>query len=136
MADAFEAFAGSVLDTGVPDYPAMLRDDLSDLGLSVAGVGAPAAPEGLHPAGVAYVVAGSRLGLASLRRDRFWGKSGGCASRYMTDDAGLNVWRAMAGWMRGARLPASEVSAICDSAVSVFALFEDGLVRSLPEHAG
>lgn len=130
-------FAETVLGQSIPDYPAMLQADLAELGMDAARLaalptpddaarGAPAPDAGATDAGAAgtcYVVAGSRLGMTVIRREGYWGRAHGTPSRYMEDEAGHGLWKALVPWLKAQRAGTLKGQAAVSAARSAFATF-------------
>lgn len=89
----FRAFVEDDLGHACPDYPAMLQEDLAALGVDVTDLPTIAAPSDLTPSATGYVVSGSRLGLAMIRKKGYWGQAHALPSAYMEDDAGRAIWK-------------------------------------------
>jgi len=98
--DSFQNFVTDELRMDCPDYLAMLRQDLAALGVDTAQLPAVAASDGLTAQGSGYVVAGSRLGLAMIRKGGYWGRDHALPSAYMEDDTGLGIWKAAASHLK------------------------------------
>lgn len=119
----FSRFCRDTLEFACPDYPDMLRLDLLERGIDTGAL--PRldfeyrADDKLASCGIAYVMAGSRLGMALIRRAPYWGKLHGHRSRYMEDERGHAVWKAMVPLLR-AETVASQANA---AAISAFDLF-------------
>lgn len=120
IAPIFADFVTGTLAMPAPDYLAMLAADMGHR----APPAAPA-PDALDGLGAAYVVAGSRLGLAVLRKRGF-----ARPSRYMDDRAGLDVWRTLTGWMVAQPNDAAARRRAGDSARAGFAVFADALAAA------
>ncbi|HKX78488.1 MAG TPA: biliverdin-producing heme oxygenase [Novosphingobium sp.] len=116
-------FAERELAFTAPDMLSMLRQDLAELGPKAEDLPRMKAPPDLAPLGVTYVVAGSRLGLAMIRKQDYWGRGQGLASRYMEDEQGLALWRVLAVWLRTRAAPAADAARHCQSAITAFDLF-------------
>ena len=96
MAPLFTSFRGYVegeLQVACPDFPAMLRNDLAALGIDAQHLPRVDAPGALTGPATAYVVAGSRLGLAMIRKGGYWGSAHDLPSTYMEDDSGRIIWK-------------------------------------------
>jgi len=126
----FESFRRYVRDTltlPCPDYPAMLRDDLAALGdeaLTGSILPRPAAIDQTGAdAGVAYVVAGSRLGLTVIRQRGYWGAAEGFRSSYMEDTGGHAAWKALVPRLRALRPDNPEGEAARAAALASFDTF-------------
>ncbi len=124
----FQAFAESELQVACADLPAMLRLDLEELGVDLTAIPSLVPPDTPAGAAICYVLAGSRLGIASIASGAYWPKESGAASRYMQDREGLTVWRALVGWMRDRTVAAAEAENQCASAIAAFDLFRQALL--------
>lgn len=129
---AFRDFCAAELDVAAPDFPGMLRDDLAEIGLDASALPVLAAPVTLDPAEVTYVLAGSRLGIAAIRKHDYWGRSHATACRYMEDTDGLAVWRGLTAWMRGRPCVSPAPEPRGASALTAFALFREAFAASAP----
>lgn len=107
----------------VPDYPAMLREDLVELKAN----GDPVPPHNGQAAdpqpGIAYVIAGSRLGLAMIRKHGYWGRAHDLPSRYMEDLQGQAIWKELARRLDTTVLPPADADVQCQAAVAAFETF-------------
>jgi len=118
-------FAGFVDQVGLtaPDLAAMLAADLADLG----GAPGPRVPEGGmvigSSAGVAYVVLGSRLGLAHLRHQGYWGAEHAVAQRYMEDREALALWKPLVAWLGAQPAIGVDADQAVATALDCFAVF-------------
>lgn len=129
----YRAFVRDTLDMLVPDYDAMIAADLFALGIDAGTLPAPAPDEAdaaalADPAaapGIAYVLAGSRLGVTGIARQPNWGNANDLPSGYLADRAGLDVWRELAAWLKQDRGHDAAEAAVC-GAMTAFALFERG----------
>lgn len=130
LAPTVRAFAADALGVAMPDYPALLADDLDALGVPAARLPRVIVPPALEPAAVAYVVAGSRLGIAGLSRLPSWGSRHAVARAYMEDVEGLHLWRALLGWMAARPLAPAAGEALVASAEAAFAVFAEAFARS------
>lgn len=122
----FRAFVESELELACPDYPAALRADLAALGEDAAHLPRLSSPwlAGDGAAlGLAYVIAGSRLGLAMLRKRGYYGRSTGLRSHYMEDESGIAIWRALLAHMRDTELDDARIAAACAAARGTFTCF-------------
>lgn len=125
---AFRNFVGNELCLPVPDFPAMLSEDLQSNRIAKDDLPRIDAGAGLAPAAVAYVLCGSRLGLAMLRKRGYWRGYGD--SRYMEDTAGLDIWRALLTWL-GSQAPNEAArEQMSASAVRCFDVFRDAFALS------
>ncbi|MDF2638067.1 MAG: heme oxygenase protein [Novosphingobium lindaniclasticum] len=121
---AVRDFARDVLGFACPDYPAMLRSDLAELGVEIDLAAYAEGCDAAASSGTCYVVAGSRLGMTVIRRDGYWGRDNGKPSRYMEDEAGHGLWKALVPWLKSRRADAPESSAAVAAAASAFRAFE------------
>jgi heme oxygenase len=112
-------FVAQHLGQTMPDVCAMIAEDLADLGAPDVPLG-DAMPDG-GGAGAAYVLIGSRMGVAALRSRGVWSPG---SSRYMEDRSLLALWPPMLAWLRDA--PADDADALATARAS-FAAFEHGL---------
>lgn len=121
---AFDRFVSDELAIDAPDFPEMLRADLSELGIDAGSLRRLEKHPDAQGAGLAYVIAGSRLGVAAIARGGYWGKSHECASRYMTDTKGLAIWRALVPFLQNGTYSPTRTRHACDAALAGFATFE------------
>jgi heme oxygenase len=105
----------------------MLRLDLEELGTDPAALPTLDVPTDPASAAICYVVAGSRLGVASMGTGEYWPKGRGTATRYMQDRDGLATWRALIGWMRDRTASKTQADRQCASAIAAFDLFRQAL---------
>ncbi|TYC86402.1 biliverdin-producing heme oxygenase [Novosphingobium sp. BW1] len=128
LSTPFRRFVEEELDVPCPDFPAMLAADLTERGLAMEALLSPEPDPAVHApcggAGVAYVIAGSRLGNAVIRAEGYHGRDTGLPSRYMEDDTGHAVWKALSTWARARSFGQSEARAIEAAALATFAHFE------------
>ena len=108
-------FAARELDTPVPDYAALPRI-------------APPAAE--CPVAVSYVLAGSRMGIAMIRRQPTWAGETGRSGRYLADPSGPDLFRALRDWMDGPAGDEVDRDAAARAACGAFAVFADAFVLS------
>lgn len=124
----FARFVQDELSSPCPDYPAMLAQDLAERGCEADALpllDAPApAMAGDAAAGMAYVIAGSRLGNAVIRRNGYAGRETGRPSRYMEDDAGHALWKALVPWLRARAFPPRQRERCEAAALATFTAFE------------
>lgn len=132
--DRFRAFIEEDLEGTCPDFPAMLRADLAALGVDTATLPQVTAPNELTKAATAYVVAGSRLGLAMIRKAGYWGSADGMLSAYMEDDTGRAIWKEVAARFK-AHIP-DDVEAAREraAAVAAFETFRQAFAASGEVH--
>jgi heme oxygenase len=131
---AFRLFVEEDLQLACPDYPAMLRADLTALDVDADALPALETPAAtLAPggeAGVGYVVCGSRLGLAMIRQRGYWGEAEGFRSAYMTDGRGHEAWKALVPHLRSQSADAAGTEATRRAAVAAFDTFAEGFALS------
>lgn len=100
FSSAWKAGACDLLGMDAPDYAAMLREDLAELD---CGISCPARdiPPGdrSNAAGMIYVLAGSRLGIAGMQADPNWGREQGHVQRFMRERSGLDIFRAVTSFL-------------------------------------
>ena len=124
LAAPWRGFVSSTLDCSAPDYPGMLRDDLAEIDQPCpADPFAVTAPAVIEPAGVIYVLAGSRLGIAAMRKEPGWNDLYGRAGRFMNDQQGGKVFKALLRHFdadAGAQL---DPGRLCEAAEMAFGLF-------------
>lgn len=124
----FRRFVEEELAMPCPDFPAMLTADLAARGLAMDSLPAARPDTAVYApcgaAGVAYVIAGSRLGNAVIRAEGYHGRETGLSSRYMEDDTGHAVWKALNTWARARSFGPSEERAVEAAALATFAHFE------------
>ena len=126
----FRRFVSENLDCDPPAFPRMVRGDLEAMGDTPADLPRIAVPDDLDPAGITYVICGSRLGLAVMRKQDYWGKQAGAANRYMEDDSGLALWRSLTGWMSQRTLAADEMDRAVLAARHAFDVFRQAFALS------
>jgi len=126
----FRDFIEQELGLTAPDYPAMLAADLAEAGADAAALPVVAPPAAECPAGVAYVLAGSRMGIAMLRRQPHWAAAHGRAGRYMADGSGPGLFRALKDWMDGPDGAAADRAAAARAARGAFAVFSNAFALS------
>lgn len=135
MAPLFESFRRFVEDDlglECPDYPAMLREDLAALGVDAHDLPSVAPPAELSPTASGYVIAGSRLGLAAIRRNGYWGREHHLPSAYMEDERGLAVWKQAAALLKQTIPDASQAARESAAAVAAFDTFRSAFAASAP----
>lgn len=135
----FRSFVERELCLSCPDYPAALSADLATFGADSARLPRISPPRLVDEGaalGLAYVVAGSRLGLAMLRKRGYASQTPGCKSLYMEDESGLVIWRLMLRYMRETALDKSRIDAACVAALDTFACFANAFdaSRSCDDH--
>lgn len=120
---SFRSFVTDELGMACPDFPAMLQSDLAGLGVDVAELPAIAPASELTAQGSGYVIAGSRLGLAMIRKAGYWGRDHALPSAYMEDDAGLAIWKATAAHLKRTVTDEPEAHRQSMAAVAAFETF-------------
>jgi heme oxygenase len=124
---SFQSFVECELGTTCPDYPAMLAADLASLDEAAPAFAVePAGP--IANAATGYVIAGSRLGLAMIRKQGYWGRSNELPSAYMEDDLGLAIWKEAATRLKA--LPADETEREAKAAITAFDTFREAFAAS------
>jgi heme oxygenase len=126
----FCAFVEGELHGECPDYPAMLRSDLAALGVDNAQLPQVAAPAALSPPATAYVLAGSRLGLAMIRKAGYWGRDHGLPSAYMEDDAGRAIWKDLVARFKAKIPDPAQAARESAAAVAAFDTFREAFAAS------
>lgn len=126
---ALRQFAHAELGVEAPDFPGMLRDDLSEASIHADELPRIAIEESLAPAAVAYVLCGSRLGLAMLKKRGYWRRDER-ESGYMEDTGGLDLWRLLLGWMKDRPADPPTLAALGASAVRSFDIFRQAFALS------
>lgn len=132
MQALFEPFRTFASDLGIecPDYPAMLRSDLAKLNTDADALPRVCASTGLTPEGVGYVLSGSRLGLAMIARNGYWGRNHDLPSAYMEDTQGLAMWKAAAAYLKEAQPSEENAARHCAAATTAFETFRAGFDAS------
>ncbi|SLJ96424.1 heme oxygenase [Novosphingobium mathurense] len=132
----FRNFVENQLGMDCPDYPLMLSEDLRSLGddpdeLPQLAVD-PALQGPSAQVGVGYVVAGSRLGMAVLRRQGYWGEqsTSDTPGRYMDDESGHAVWKTLMPWLKGRTFDQGERKAVTAAALAAFSSFASAFAVS------
>lgn len=96
MSDAWSAALRDLIGFEAPDYAAMLRDDLRDVGVAdLADLPNLTVRPCESQAGLAYVLAGSRLGIGAIARQPNWGGRNDTGHRFLTDPQGANIFRTL-----------------------------------------
>ena len=131
--DSFHSFVTRDLSMNCPDYRAMLHADLAALGIDADSLPELAKDTALSPRSSGYVIAGSRLGLTTLRRNGYWGQSQALPSSYMEDDSGLAIWKETAIRFKAIEPDADEAARESAGAVAAFDTFRAAFVASAPE---
>lgn len=111
-------------DGAVTDYASLIEADLADLGETPLSVDlfAPSVPS--CPIGVSYVLSGSRLGMAHIRKQPNWGRNAGLAQRFIEEREGASAFRSLTALL--AKGPADPRAAI-QAANETFAIFDQAL---------
>ena len=130
--DIYLDFVTRELAVPCPDFMGMLAEDLTGLGEDTAQLPRLSVPCDLDAAGVAYVVTGSRLGLTMIRRGGYWGRENGLPSRYMEDDTGLLVWKALLPWMKNRSTSPAEEASAARAALAAFDTFGAAFAANAP----
>lgn len=138
LSAAFRQFVENTLAVSCPDYPAMLMDDLTALGVDASTLPCLALTPGLvrdvaEPAaagGIAYVLSGSRLGMAVIRREGYWGHGQGFRSAYMEDEQGHQCWKALLAWLRTEGPAPAAGDAMLAGALAGFEVFAQAFAAS------
>ena len=118
---------------GAPGLPALpSRLDALEADLAALGHRPPApaaAPRGLDPLGVAYVVAGSALGgrLLARRRAASHDPAVRAAGRFMDDARMMPYWTAVQGSLRAVAPGGGRLEALTHAAVATFGVYADAL---------
>lgn len=127
---AFSRFVTTELEQPCPNYLDMLALDLADLGEQIGQLPSVSVPDNLSDPAVAYVVSGSRLGLAVIRRNGYWGREHGLLSRYMEDEQGLAIWKEVSAWLKACEVDEHRASLEGDAAVAAFEIFREAFHAS------
>lgn len=124
LADNWSEAVAHLLGTAAPDYAQMLLQDLAELG-QPAAVGLPqvAVESPGCDAGMAYVLAGSRMGIGTINRKPHWGSSNGHNSRFLTDGQGADLFRGVIAYLDGPQGQALDQSLVLQSALQCFDVF-------------
>lgn len=117
--------AATVPDVDAPDYQAMLAADLADMGVDAAALPQVRAAASECPAAVAYVLAGSRMGIAMIRRQPNWARENGRAGRYLADPSGPDLFRGLRDWMDGPAGASIDRDAAARAACGAFTVFAE-----------
>ena len=126
----FRCFVEGELQRECPDYLAMLHGDLAALGLDSADLPQVAPPSPLSAPATVYVVAGSRLGLAMIRKGGYWGREHGLPSAYMEDDAGRAIWKDLVARFKAEVPDAGTAAREGAAAVAAFDTFREAFAAS------
>jgi len=131
----FRSFVEGELQRECPDYLAMLHGDLAALGLDSDDLPQVAPPSALSPPATAYVVAGSRLGLAMIRKGGYWGREHGLPSAYMEDDVGRAIWKDLVARFKAEVPDAGTAAREGAAAVAAFDTFREAFAASAMDTA-
>ncbi|PEQ13876.1 hypothetical protein B2G71_06120 [Novosphingobium sp. PC22D] len=131
----YRAYIETTLGLSCPDFPAMLRADLAELGEETADLPRVEATGAVGGAGLGYVVTGSRLGLAAISRNGYWGRANGLPSQYMEDQTGLVLWKDLAARLKTEPAAADARTSVA-SALAAFATFERAFAASARANQG
>jgi heme oxygenase len=129
----FRSFVENDLGVACPDYPVMLHDDLAALGVDAADLPAVEVPSTLTPLATGYVVAGSRLGLAVIRKKGYWGQAHALPSAYMEDNAGQAIWKDAVARLKSEVSDKSVLDREGAAAIAAFGTFRDAFAASMTE---
>lgn len=132
----FKAFVEGDLGLDCPDYPAMLQADLAALGVDAAQLPDVSTKGRLTPESAGYVIAGSRLGLAMIRRKGYWGREHDLPSAYMEDERGLAIWKDAAALLKGRVMDEQATTVERAGAIAAFDTFSEAFAASAPLTVG
>lgn len=124
----------------MPDWPGRRRtralmQDLADLGaVAPAPVGAPELRSRAQLMGALYVLEGSRLGGAYLRR-RVAQAQPEAPAAYLAHGAGEPLWRSFLAWLEVQPASAEDEAEAIEAAEATFATFEAGFLSAGAESA-
>ena len=130
-------FVETELGATMPDLAALVARDLAGLGVDIAprlagDMGLDALPDldasAGAGAGMAYVVMGSRLGMAVLRRRGYWRSPALPACRYIEDTSVSPLWPRLLDWLACAGSGVAEPALA--GARAGFAAFERGVAMA------
>lgn len=128
LAGHWESFLAETLRTDAPDYCALLEQDLAELGSDNANGLPPISPPHIAcPGGMAYVLAGSRMGMATIRKRPNWGARTGRARRFVEDRAGPNLFRTVIAHLESLPQDKASRAASAESATLTFDIFRCAL---------
>lgn len=127
----FRSFVEDELDRACPDYPAMLHEDLAALGVDATRLPTIEVRSPLTPSATGYVVSGSRLGLAMIRKRGYWGQAHALPSAYMEDDAGRGIWKDAVAALDANGADEAVVAHESAAAVAAFETFRSAFAASL-----
>ena len=138
LAALYDYHASFVRETlGMPavDYPGMLLDDLAEIDITMEALPKIEILGDHEPAGIAYVLSGSRLGLAMIRKQPYWGATHGRASRFMEDESGIATWKAVSTWLKRQPGNGPLAEAASRAAMAAFDTYEKALRLALAQSA-
>ncbi|MET1756774.1 heme oxygenase [Novosphingobium sp. RD2P27] len=130
--DGFRRFVEEDLHLACPDYPAMLADDLTKVGVDARDLRSVSPAGEVSQRAAGYVIAGSRLGLAALARSGYWGRTHALPSTYMDDRQGLAIWKHTAAKLKQVVPDEARAERESSSAITVFDTFRDAFAASAP----
>ena len=110
-----------------PDYAALLRADLAELAGSDPLPADLAPPAVMSDAGVAYVLAGSRIGMVTIRRRPNWGAHHGYAQRFLVEPSGGHLFRLIVADLEREHGRAVDRTSLVASARLAFGVFHTAL---------
>lgn len=128
--ESFHAFVQGELAMECPDYPAMLRTDLAALGIDSDDLPVLEQSPALSSTATGYVIAGSRLGLAAISRNGYWGRDHALPSAYMEDSRGLAVWKEAAAKLKQVLPDETQAARESAAAVAAFDTFRQAFAVS------
>ena len=118
------------LDIEAPDYRGMLEQDLRLSTGSREVDLPPLAPRSIAcDVGLAYVLAGSRLGMSAIARLPSWGKAHGLGLGYMSDRRGVEIFRSLVILLDGPEGGALDRDLVLNSANACFDMFDEAVER-------
>lgn len=125
-------FCGKALHRDPPDFLSMIERDLDSVGGSGVELVqlrlSPVANDPGYGAGVSYVVFGSRLGIASLRKIHAAQANDNTspldASLYFADRSGLELWNAFLKWSADVAPGGGVSPSAIEGALAAFDIFE------------
>ncbi len=123
LGTTWEQFVQYELGLRPPPYLSLLRDDLAEV-LGDRDLPQPleAALPDCH-AGIVYVLAGSRMGMAVIRRRPNWARESQRGQRFVEDGSGPTVFRAMVGYLDESTQGRVDAPAAIEAAKWTFSLF-------------
>lgn len=124
LADDWSKAVAHLLGTAAPDYAQMLVQDLAELGRqATAGLPEISVETPACDTGLAYVLAGSRMGIGAINRKPHWGSSNGHVSRFLNDGQGADLFRGVIAYLDGPQGQALDQSLVLQSAHQCFDVF-------------